>query len=270
MKNSDTRPMPAIFFGHGNPMNALEKNAHTQAWRHIGESLPRPRAILSISAHWYTRGVRVTAASRPHTIHDFVGFPPALFDVQYPASGDPDLAQEIASMLLPVKAALDSDWGFDHGTWSVLVHVFPRADIPVLQLSIDAAQPPAWHYALGQNLQPLRDTGVLVMGSGNIVHNLRQIRFGERDFAYDWAAGFDARVRNALTNQRHQALIEFIATPDDDARLSIPTPDHYLPLLYIAALQRPGESVDFPVADVVMGSISMTAVRISTGENSRR
>lgn len=259
MKSSGRTRMPAIFFGHGSPMNTLERNRYTDAWRRIGESAPRPKAILSISAHWYTRGTGVTAADRPKTIHDFYGFPQALFDVQYPAPGDPELAARVREMLRPVEASLDLSWGLDHGTWSVLKHAYPDADVPVVQLSIDGTQPPHFHYDIGKRLAPLRDERVLVIGSGNVVHNLRLMR-REGGPAFDWAVRFNERVRDALSSRDHQALIEF-ERAGEDARLSVPTPEHYLPLLYIAALQGDDEEMSFAADGYELGSLSMlTAV----------
>jgi 4,5-DOPA dioxygenase extradiol len=251
--------MPAIFFGHGSPMNTLEHNRYTDAWRKLGESVPRPRAILCISAHWYTRGTGVTAVDRPGTIHDFYGFPRALFDVRYPAPGDPGLAARVRDMLRPIEVSMDLAWGLDHGTWSVLKHVYPDADVPVVQLSIDGTQPPRFHYDIGKRLAPLRDEQVLVIGSGNVVHNLGLMR-REGGPAYDWAVRFNERVRDALSSRDHETLIEF-ERAGEDARLSVPTPEHYLPLLYIAALQGDDEEMSFAVDGYELGSLSMlTAV----------
>jgi 4,5-DOPA dioxygenase extradiol len=258
--------MPSIFFGHGNPMYALESNKYTAAWEAVGASLPRPAAILSVSAHWYIRGCRVTAMARPRTIHDFGGFPRALFEVQYPAPGSPTLARRVRDLLAPlVDARLDDDekqgWGLDHGTWSVLVHAFPEADVPVVQLSIDAMQSPAWHYALAQRLAPLRDEGVLVIGSGNIVHNLGRLTWAADTPPHDWAQRFSDWVYGHVAAGRHAPLIDYLSA-GDDARLSAPTPDHYLPLLYVLALQQPGEPVGFPVAGIDMGAIDMRCVTV--------
>lgn len=251
--------MPVVFFGHGSPMNTLEHNQYTEAWRRIGESIPRPKAILCVSAHWYTEGTAVTAMSRPKTIHDFYGFPQALFDVQYPASGEPELAARVRGLLAPLEVGLDDSWGLDHGTWSVLKHVYPKADVPVVQLSIDGTQPPQFHYETGRRLAPLRDEGVLIAGSGNVVHNLRLMKRGGGK-AFDWAARFNETIRTALANRDHRALVDF-AKLGEDARLSVPTPEHYLPLLYIAGLQGADEAMAFPVDGYDLGSISMlTAV----------
>lgn len=252
--------MPAIFFGHGSPMNTLATNRYTETWRRLGESVPQPKAIVCVSAHWYTRGTGVTAMAQPRTIHDFYGFPQALFDMQYPAPGDPVLALRMRELLAPVDVGLDESWGLDHGTWSVLVHAFPRADIPVIQLSLDGTQPPRFHYEVGRRLAPLREEGVLVTGSGNVVHNLGVMRRSADAPPFDWAVRFEDRVRKALADRDHDALIDYEAH-GRDALLSIPTPEHYLPLLYIAALQAEGETMAIAVDGIELGSISMlTAV----------
>jgi len=250
--------MPVVFFGHGSPMNTLDRNPYTEAWRRLGEAIPAPKAIVCVSAHWYTEGTAVTAMSRPKTIHDFYGFPRALFDVQYPAPGDPELASRVRRLLAPLDVGLDQSWGLDHGTWSVLKHAYPGADVPVLQLSIDGTQPPQFHYETGRRLAPLRDEGILIAGSGNVVHNLRLMRPGAQ--AFDWARRFNERVRAALASRDHATLVDF-AKLGEDARLSVPTPEHYLPLLYVAALQREDESMAFPVDGYDLSSVSMlTAV----------
>jgi 4,5-DOPA dioxygenase extradiol len=246
--------MPVVFFGHGSPMNTLERNAYTEAWRKIGEAVPTPKAIVCVSAHWYTEGTAVTAMSRPRTIHDFYGFPQALFDVRYPAPGQPELARRVRELLAPVDVALDDSWGLDHGTWSVLKHVYPKADVPVIQLSIDGTQPAQFHYDIARRLAPLRDEEILVAGSGNVVHNLRLMRPGAQ--AFDWAVRFNEGIRKALASRHHATLVEFEKL-GADARLSVPTPEHYLPLLYVAGLQREDESMTFPVDGYDLGSISM-------------
>jgi 4,5-DOPA dioxygenase extradiol len=257
---ASTKKMPAVFFGHGSPMNAIERTRYSEAWRGIGGSLPKPRAVLAVSAHWYTRGTLVTADERPKTIHDFYGFPKALFDMQYPAPGDPRLAERVRELLAPVQVRPDRSWGLDHGTWSVLVHVYPDADIPVLQLSIDATQPAQFHYDLGRKLAPLRDEGVLVAGFGNIVHNLQSMRRTPDAPPFAWAARFEDGVRKALVERDHQALVDWERF-GEDARLSVPTPEHYLPLLYVAGAQRENEEVSIAVDGIDLGSISMlTAV----------
>ena len=247
--------MPVVFFGHGSPMNTLDRNEYTEAWRRIGDSIAAPKAVLCVSAHWYTEGTAVTAMSRPRTIHDFYGFPQPLFDVQYPAPGEPKLASRVRELLAPLDVGLDESWGLDHGTWSVLKHAYPKADVPVVQLSIDGTQPPQFHYELGRRLAPLRDEGVLVAGSGNVVHNLRLMRRGGGQ-GFDWAVRFNERIREALATRDHRTLIDFEKL-GEDARLSVPTPEHYLPLLYIAGLQGADESMAFPIDGYDLGSISM-------------
>jgi 4,5-DOPA dioxygenase extradiol len=254
--------MPAIFIGHGNPMNALHQNPWTSAWRSMGASLPRPRAIVAVSAHWYVRGSRVTAEEWPKTIHDFGGFPEELNRLTYPAPGSPVLARRVQELLAPVDVVAARDWGLDHGTWSVLVHLFPAADVPVVQLSIDRTQPPAFHHALGARLRTLRDEGVLILGSGNLVHNLEAYAWGKHSIApYDWAVRFEEQVKQLVMNRQHDPLLEY-PTLGPDALLSVPTPEHYLPLLYVLGVQREGEPVRFPVSGVDGGSISMLAIAV--------
>src|SRR3989344_1565560 len=256
----DASRMPVVFFGHGSPMNTLEHNQYTETWRRLGETVSKPKAILSISAHWYTRGTAVTAMERPRTIHDFGGFPQELFEVQYPAPGDPQLAEHVRGLLPSVETSLDQTWGLDHGTWSVLVHAFPDADIPVVQLSIDGTQPPDFHYRLAQRLAPLRDEGVLIIGSGNVVHNLGRIQWAEDAKPYAWAVRFNDKLRGSLATHEHGPLIDY-TTWGEDARLSVPTPDHYLPLLYVIALQGDNETLSLPIDGIEYGSIGMlTAV----------
>lgn len=254
--------MPAIFFGHGNPMNTLRTNAYTEAWAAIGAAIPRPKAVLSVSAHWYISGTAVTAMERPPTIHDFGGFPQRLYEFRYPAAGDPQLAKRIRDLLAALDVGLDQQWGLDHGTWSVLAHVFSEADIPVLQLSIDNTKPAPFHYDLGKRLALLRDEGVLLIGSGNVVHNLSAYMWREPDREpYDWAERFEQRIRDSLLAGDDDALIAYQRF-GRDAQLSAPTPDHYLPLLYIAGSRRPGEPASFPVQGFDGGSMSMLAVQI--------
>ncbi|MGI8919217.1 MAG: 4,5-DOPA dioxygenase extradiol [Pyrinomonadaceae bacterium] len=255
--------MPAIFFGHGNPLNALRQNSYTERWSAIGSSLPRPRAILCISAHWYVPVTAVTAMAAPRTIHDFGGFPPALYEVLYPAPGSPELATRVRSLLAPVAVELDhNNWGLDHGTWSVLCHVFPQADIPIVQLSIDETQPPEFHYALAKQLAPLRDEGILVIGSGNIVHNLHTYAWGEHEVEpFDWAVRFERQARSFISDGKDAQLAGYDLL-GRDALLSVPTPEHYLPLLYVLGVRRPGEQVTFPVDGFDGGSISMLAVQL--------
>ncbi len=254
--------MPAVFIGHGNPMNALQDNAWTRGWVTIGATLPRPRAILCISAHWYIPGTAVTAAAQPRTIHDFGGFPAPLYEVQYPAPGAPALAERVAELLSPLPVAADQHWGLDHGTWSVLTHVYPEADIPVVQLSIDNRQPASWHYATARQLRPLREAGILIMGSGNLVHNLHAYSWGRHPVAaYDWALRFEERARALMSAADFTELVGY-ETLGADARLSAPTPDHYLPLLYVLAQHHADEPVSFPVEGFDGGSISMLTVQI--------
>ena len=260
------KPMPAIFptifFGHGNPLNALLTNDYTNRWQAIGASLPQPKAVLCVSAHWYLPGTAVTAMPSPRTIHDFGGFPRELYEVQYPAPGSPALATRVRELLAPIPVELDQSWGLDHGTWSVLCHVFPRADIPVVQLSIDETREPQFHYAVGKLLAPLRDEGVLIIGSGNIVHNLHTYAWGKHDVEpFDWALRFETRARELLLEGEDAPLVNY-ETLGRDALLSAPTPDHYLPLLYVMALRRAGEQVSFPVEGFDGGSISMLTVQI--------
>jgi 4,5-DOPA dioxygenase extradiol len=253
--------MPAVFFGHGSPMNALQRNRYTMAWQEFGARTPRPRSILCVSAHWYTRGTAVTMMAGPKTIHDFGGFPQALYEVEYPAPGDPKLAARVIELLDGTSVAADvSGWGLDHGTWSVLKHVYPRADVPVVQLSIDGTQPPAYHYALAKLLAPLRDEGVLVVGSGNVVHNLRVMRTPDAE-PYPWAVRFNESVRSRLVAREHAALANLPAL-GEDAAMSIPTPEHYLPLLYVIALQRDDDRLQFMVDGIELGSISMMSMAL--------
>ena len=257
--------MPAIFLGHGNPMNALASNDYTEAWRRIGRELPRPRAIVSISAHWFVPGTAVTAVAQPRTIHDFGGFPRELHEVQYPAPGDPELARRIRTEVLaalPVPIELDTSWGLDHGTWSVLRHVYPDADVPVIQLSIDETQPPAYHFEVGRQLASLRDEGILVVGSGNLVHNLHTYAWGRHPKEpYDWAVRFERLARELMLAHDFRPLIHYESL-GRDAILSAPTPDHYLPLLYVLGAWREGDAVTFPAEGVDGGSISMLSVQV--------
>ena len=249
-------------------MNALEENPHTRAWRQLGAAMPRPRAILAVSAHWYTRGTGVTAMEQPRTIHDFHGFPAALFERRYPAPGDPALARRIQELLQPICVGADREWGLDHGTWSVLTHVYPQADIPVVQLSIDATQPPEYHYQMGRRLAPLRDEGVLIFGSGNVVHNLRQAKWGPAAGAHPWAAAFDSQLRAALADGDHPSAIHYERF-GEAAALSIPTPEHYLPLLYVLGAGRADDAISFPTDGIEMGSISMLTVLMASADGGR-
>ncbi len=253
--------MPVIFFGHGNPMNAIAENVYGKKWHAIGRSLPKPRAVLAISAHWYVEETAVTAMAQPRTIHDFGGFPRELFEVTYPAPGDPALARRVADLLRPTPVRLDESWGLDHGTWSVLKHAFPDADVPVVQLSIDETKPPHFHYDLAKRLAPLRDEGVLIVGSGNVVHNLHAYAWGRHPAGpFDWALRFEARVRDLLLERNAEPLVDYESL-GRDALLSAPTPDHYLPLVYTLALRRESDQITFPVEGIDGGSVSMLSVR---------
>jgi len=255
--------MPAIFFGHGNPMNALLKNDWTKAWAAVGRTIDTPRAILCVSAHWYLPATLVTGMTAPRTIHDFGGFPRELFQVQYPAPGNPELAQQVRELLEPIDVGLDQSWGLDHGTWSVLSHVFPNADVPIVQLSIDETQPASFHFDLGRRLSPLRDEGILICGSGNLVHNLHTYAWGRHmPEPYEWAVRFEATARELMQKGDFEPLINY-DTLGPDAHLSIPTPDHYLPLLYVLGAARENDTISFPVEGVDGGSISMLTIRFS-------
>jgi 4,5-DOPA dioxygenase extradiol len=261
--------LPAVFFGHGNPMNALMHNLYTAAWRRFGDETPRPRAILSISAHWYVADTGVTVSTAPRTIHDFGGFPRELYEVQYPAPGDPALARRVRALLAPLPVSLDTSWGLDHGTWSVLKHAYPAADIPIVQLSVDETRPPAFHYDIGRRLAPLRAEGVLIVGSGNLVHNLHAYAWG-RHMAdpYEWAVRFEAEARELLLAGDHKPLIAYESL-GREALLSVPTPDHYLPLLYVIGTHQQSDLVSFPVEGVDGGSISMLSVRVGRSSAAR-
>jgi 4,5-DOPA dioxygenase extradiol len=257
-----TETMPLIFLGHGNPMNALQINAYTKAWAAIGSEIPRPKAVLSISAHWYIAKTAITAMPTPRTIHDFGGFPQELYEVEYPAPGDPALANRIRALLSPHSVDLDDQWGLDHGTWSVLCHLYPEANVPVVQLSINRMKSASFHYEIGKKLAPLREEGVLIIGSGNIVHNLRDYAWSQPLAApFDWAVRFEEQVRELLLAADDGPLINY-QTLGNDATLSVPTPDHYLPLLYVIACRKEGEKLSFPVKGVDGGSISMLSVQI--------
>lgn len=260
--------MPALFIGHGSPMNTLESNGFTDAWRAIGRGLPRPRAVLVISAHWFFGATAVTAMAKPRTIHDFYGFPEALFDFRYPAPGAPDVAQEVAEAVKPVWCGLDRDqWGLDHGTWSVLAHLRPDADVPVIQLSINALKPLDYHVDLGTQLAPLLDRGVLILGSGNVVHNLGRVQWNRPDMVFDWAERFDDAVAGQLGSDPGAILR---TTDHADYDLAVPTPDHFVPLLYVAGIAAArGERMDPLVRGYAMGSLSMSCYGVGAGRACR-
>lgn len=255
--------MPALFLGHGSPMNVLEENSYTKAWRALGRNLPRPKGIVAVSAHWYTRGTAVTAMEQPRTIHDFGHFPQALFDTHYPAPGSPALAKEIADELSPVDVQLDKKWGLDHGSWGVLIKMYPQADIPVVQLSVDGTQPPVYHFELGRRLAVLRERGYMIVASGNVVHNLRMASWSEEAKPHGWARAFNDYVRENLAwegpAQAHP-LVNFMQ--HQDASLANPTPEHFLPLLYVLGARQASEAISVPVDGLEMASISMLSVQV--------
>ena len=261
--------MPALFIGHGSPMNTLERNDYTEAWRAFGQHLPRPKAILTVSAHWYFGATAVTAMPKPRTIHDFYGFPQELFDFDYPAAGDPELAGEIVETVKPEWVGLDRDqWGLDHGTWSVLAHLYPDADIPVVQLSINALRPLEYHLDLARKLAPLRERGVMVLGSGNVVHNLRRLNWNEPNLGFDWAERFDDAVAGQLADDPDN-ILKVMDHPDYAA--AVPTPDHFIPMLYIAGLAAAeGVKPEPLLRGYSMGSISMTCYGIDADVELRK
>jgi 4,5-DOPA dioxygenase extradiol len=251
--------MPVLFVGHGNPMNAIEDNEYSRTWMNVGKELPRPNAILCVSAHWETRGTFVTGMDKPKTIHDFGGFPRELYECQYPAPGSPELARLTQETVKQAAVRLDQSWGLDHGTWSVMCRMFPKADIPVVQLSLDRTQSPEFHYALGKELLALRHKGVIIVGSGNIVHNLGVINW--QGGAYDWAIEFDDTIKQLILSGDHDSITHYQKL-GQTARLAIPTNEHYLPLLYILALQEKQEPVRFFNDSIDMGSLSMRSIQI--------
>jgi 4,5-DOPA dioxygenase extradiol len=259
-----TESMPVFFFGHGSPMNAIEENEFSKEWQRIGQSMPAPNAILCISAHWLTRGTFVTAMEHPKTIHDFGGFPKELFDVQYPAPGSPALARETADLFNHTKVGLDQEWGLDHGCWSVVKHLYPDASVPVIQMSIDYGQPMHYHYELAALLSSLRKKGILIIGSGNMVHNLRMVAWDKMDvpgFAFDWATEANTKMKAFIDRYDHQALINY-RQQGKAFELAIPTPDHYIPMIYTLALQEKNEQIHYFNDKAVMGSLTMTSFRI--------
>ncbi len=251
--------MPLLFVGHGSPMNAIEENEFSRSWVSMGKTLPTPKAILCVSAHWESRGTQITAMEKPRTIYDFYGFPPELYAKNYPAPGSPELAGRIIELVGADEIAQDLTWGLDHGTWSVLARMFPNANIPVVQLSLDVAKIAQKHYDLGRQLKPLRDEGILILGSGNIVHNLRMVVF--EDIAYDWALAFDGMVKQWIVDEDHESIIQY-HKQGREAALSINSAEHYKPLLYVLGAQDRGEPVNFFAEKVWGGSVSMRSVRI--------
>jgi len=261
---STTEKFPVLFLGHGSPMNAIEENQFVAGFRNIAKTLPTPNAILCVSAHWFTKGTKVTAMEIPRTIHDFGGFPQALFDVQYPAKGSPELAKISRELLLPEFVELDEKWGLDHGAWSVIIHLYPKANIPVVQLSIDYTKPAQYHFGLAQKLQSLRNKGILIIGSGNIIHNLRLIDFAnfEKDnYGYDWAVETREAINNYLLDGNYQPLVEYEKL-GKGFQLAIPTPEHYLPLIYTLGLFQKNENLSIFNDKLLAGSLSMTSIKI--------
>lgn len=261
----NTNKMPALFIGHGSPMNAIEENEFVKGFRDSITNISKPKVILCVSAHWETKGTYVTNTAKPQTIHDFGGFPQALFDVQYPAPGSPSTAKEIKELITKTEVGLDEKWGLDHGAWSVIKHLYPNADVPVLQLSIDYTQPAQYHYDLAKQLSSLRNKGVLIVGSGNMVHNLGKVAWDKMNadnYAYDWALEASTKMKNWITTGNHKELINF-KNQGKAFDLAIPTPEHYLPLLYTLALKENNESVQLFNDKAVAGSLTMTSVKIS-------
>ncbi len=262
---SNTNKMPVLFLGHGSPMNAIEENEFVAGFRKVGKEIDKPQAVLCISAHWETKGTYVTAMKSPRTIHDFGGFPEALFDVQYPAPGSPELAKETKNIITKTDIGLDEKWGLDHGAWSVIKHMYPEADVPVIQMSLNYSQPPQYHFELAKELAMLREKGVLIVGSGNMVHNLRKVawnRLNEVDFAYDWATEASDKMKKFITEQDYRSLINYTAQ-GTAFKLAIPTPEHYLPLLYTLALRDGKDEVQIFNDKAVAGSLTMTSLKIS-------
>jgi 4,5-DOPA dioxygenase extradiol len=262
---ASSQKMPVLFLGHGNPMNAIEENQFVEGFRTIAKEIEKPQAILCISAHWETNGTYVTAMEHPKTIHDFGGFPKALFEVQYPAPGNPSLASTISENILKTHIELDHHWGLDHGAWSVIKHLYPNADVPVLQLSLNYVKTPQFHYELAKELAFLREKGVLIIGSGNMVHNLRKVAWNklhEPEYGYDWALEANERMKDLISKNDHQSLINFTKL-GEAFKLAIPTPEHYLPLLYTLALQNEEDTLHFFNDKTIGGSLSMTSLMLS-------
>jgi 4,5-DOPA dioxygenase extradiol len=262
---TDGQLMPVLFIGHGSPMNGIEQNVFSDYWKQLARDIPVPKAVLVISAHWLSKGTRITAMDFPKTIHDFGGFPKELFDVQYPAPGDPLLAKEAASIITSTEVELDHDWGLDHGAWTIIRHMYPEATVPVLQLSIDYTKSPRYHYELARELYQLRKKGVLIIGSGNMVHNLRMVawdKIDEPEYGNDWAHQMNAKFKELIANNEHEQLINYQQL-GSEARLSIPTPEHYLPLLYTLGLKGKNENISFFNDKAVGGSLTMTSVRFN-------
>jgi 4,5-DOPA dioxygenase extradiol len=263
LDSANTAKMPALFIGHGSPMNAIEQNAYTQSLNKLGQKLEKPKAIMVVSAHWQTRGTYVHTSPAPKTIHDFGGFPKALFDVQYPAKGSPDFAEAVTKQVTSTKIMHDDDWGLDHGAWAVLRQMYPDANIPVFQMSLDFSKGPAYHYQLAKELDALRSKGLLILGSGNIVHNLGILDWNSpHGKGFDWAIEFDEKVKQNLINRKHDELIDYNKL-GKAAQLSVPTNEHYLPMLYVAALQQKKEEISFIYEEMQMGSISMRCFMIN-------
>lgn len=261
---SSTDKMPVLFLGHGSPMNAIEENEFVTGFRNVAREIPKPNAILCVSAHWETRGTMVTAMEHPVTIHDFGGFPKELYDVQYPAPGSPQLAKETKELVKKTEVKLDEKWGLDHGAWSVIKHLYPKADIPVIQMSLDYYQGPQYHYELAKELASLRNKGVLIIGSGNMVHNLRMVawdKLNTDNYGYDWALEAREKMKHFILDDDHKALINYSAQ-GKPFQLSVPTPEHYLPLLYTLALKEKGDEISLFNDKAVGGSLTMTSVKI--------
>ena len=261
---NNTERMPVLFVGHGSPMYVIEENEFTQTWQMLGKTLPTPTAIISISAHWETRGTQVTAMSMPQTIHDFGGFPRELYEIQYPAPGDPELAKEAIDIITGSTVQADQRWGLDHGTWSVLSRMYPNAEIPVIQMSLDYNKSPKEHYELAKELVSFRDKGVLIIGSGNMVHNLHKVAWDKpdyEDYGFDWALESNDLFKNLILENKHKELIDYKKL-GNSVQLSVPTPDHYLPLLYVLALKDENEEISFFNDKAVMGSLTMTSLKI--------